>query len=46
MHPIVLIPCMLIVILCAYLLRGVIHEGRRRLQSRRRRDGLLRWLAD
>jgi len=46
MHLIVLIPCILIAFLGADLLGSIIEEGRRRLQSRKRRDSVERWIRD
>jgi hypothetical protein len=45
MHLTVLVPCILIVILGADLLGGILNEGKRRLQSKQRRDSLRRWIS-
>ena len=44
MHLGILIPCILIAILGVDLLSGIMNQGRQRLQSKQRRDSLLRWM--
>jgi hypothetical protein len=43
---VVLVPCILIAILGTDLLRAILDEGRLRMQSRKRRESVQRWIRD
>ena len=42
----IIIPGLLIALVAADLVRGILSEGRKRMQSRQRRDSVLRWVRD
>jgi hypothetical protein len=46
MNVVVIIPSVLIAVAAVDLLRHIVVEGRKRMQSKRRRDAVLRWVRD